>query len=181
MSTNAELSPNVELSPPQYTLWNQINSALGNAPTVKVGPLNTSTNPNIVPITISDHNQAVAMASIMTLTFKVTAHLNVDVQIKDGDGNIVTPIMPTSPDQLAGFVKTALGDNGWFVDVQVGKPNPMAKTIVWPVFAKAVIQFPNDDQTDLYKNYNNAAGLVFKNILNPAPGGIFLYSSTARS
>lgn len=169
-----------QLSPPWYTLWNEIKASVGNDPDVKVSPLVTSSNPFVVPITVGNSDRAVALASIMAPAHQF-GNITVVIQVKDGGGNPVKPITPGSPDQLAAFVKTALGGNAWFKDVVTQPLFPGGSPVVFTVFAKAVIQFPNDDLSDLYHNYNNVVGFVFRDVLNPAPGGFPLYSSTAQS
>jgi hypothetical protein len=143
-----------QLSPPWYTLWNEIKASIGNDPGVTVNPLVTSQQPFIVPI-----------------------------QVKNGSGQIVQPVIPSSPDELVKLTQTALTGNKWFVEVvkKAFSPMPHSPVVVYPVFSKAVIQFYNDDLSDLYNNYNNVVAFVFKDVLNPAPGGIMFYSSTAKS
>jgi hypothetical protein len=154
------MSVQPQLSPPWYTLWNEIKASVGNDPGVKVGPLVTSSLPYIVPITVGNHDKAVALASIMALQHQF-GNISVVIQVKDGDGTPVKPINPTSADQLAELVKTALDSNGWLTQVVVQPLFPGGRAIVFAVFAKAVIQFFNDDLSDLYHNYNNVVGFVF--------------------
>jgi hypothetical protein len=168
----------VRLSPPHYTLWNEIKASIGRDPGVTVNPLDTSSSPFIVPIDVADHDKAVAIASIMTLLHQL-GNIRVEVQVKDGEANPVFPEVPESVQQLANMVEKALGDNDWFVKV-VTKPlvPKSSRIIVFAVFQKAVIQFFNDDLSDLYHNYNNVVAFVFSDVLNPAPGGFSLYCST---
>jgi len=49
---------------------------------------------------------------------------------------------------------------------------------VFPIFSKAVVQFPNNDIGDLYFNFNDVAAKSFRNVLEGAPGGIILPVST---
>ncbi len=171
-----------QLSPPWYTLWNEIKASIGNDPGVTVNPLVTSQHPFIVPITVTDNNKAVGVASIMRSQYTL-GNITVVVQVKNGSGQIVQPVVPSSPDDLVNLAKTALTGNKWFVEVvkKAFSPLPHAPVVVYPVFSKAVIQFYNDDLSDLYNNYNNVVAFVFKDVLNPAPGGIMFYSSTAKS
>lgn len=171
-----------QLSPPWYTLWNEIKASIGNDPGVTVNPLVTSQHPFVVPITVTDHNKAVGVASIMSAQYTL-GNITVVVQVKDGSGQIVKPVVPGSPDDLVKLMQAALTGNKWFVEVvkKAFTPLPHSPVVVYPVFSKAVIQFFNDDLSDLYSNYNNVVAFVFKLVLNPAPGGIPVYSSTAKS
>lgn len=170
----------VKLSPSWYTLWNEIKASIGNDPDVKVNPLVTKSSPFEVPIDVTGHDKAVAIVSIMALRHQL-GNITVDIQVKDEKGNVVSPETPESPEQLVEMVKKALGNNAWFVDVVAKSPFPHARTIVYPVFKKDVIQFFNDDLSDLYNNYNNVVAFVFGDVLNPAPGGFSLYCSTAQN
>jgi len=167
-----------QLSPPWYTLWNEIKASIGNNPGVTVEDLDTSQTPYIVPISVDNHDTAAAIASIMNLHYQI-GNITVDVQVKDPAGNIVTPITPGSVSQLVELVESGLGNNGWFKEVLPKPLYPNAPEVVFVVFAKAVIQFYNDDLSDLYHNYNNVAAFVFRDVLHPSPGGIWLYTSTA--
>jgi hypothetical protein len=168
-----------QLSPPWYTLWNEIKASIGNDPGVTVGDLDTSQTPYIVPISVDNHDKAVAIASIMNLHHQM-GNITVDVQVKDPAGNIVTPITPSNPQALVELIESGLGNNGWFQKVVAQPFYPGSpSTVVFVVFSKAVIQFFNDDLSDLYNNYNNVVAFVFRDVLHPAPGGISLYSSTA--
>lgn len=166
------------LSPPWYTLWNKIKYSIGNDTAVTVNQLDTKSSPYIVPITVADHDKAVAIASVMILRHQM-GNITVDVQVKDGAGKIVSPETPESAEKLAELLKKALGDNAWFVEVVV-MPS-FQRGVVFPVFKKAVIQFFNDDLSDLYRNYNNVVGFVFREVLNPGPGGIPILCSTDKN
>jgi hypothetical protein len=165
-----------QLSPPWYTLWGKINASIGNCSGVTVGELQTSSDPFKVTITVTNYEQAVAMASIINLQYELSTEIVIEV--KDGSGKTVAPFSPTSPDELIEFIKTALHGNGWFVDVAQGVL-PSGLTIVFPIFSKNVIQFPNDNVADYYGNYNNVVAFVFQDILVSESGSIPIYCSTA--
>ena len=170
-----------QLSPPWYTLWNEINTTIGCSPDVNVGTLNTSNNPYTIDIKIKDHDKAVATASIMLLNYQF-GNIGVQVNITDSDGDTVSPVTPESADELGILVTTALSKNSWFQEVVVKKFLPSSqRSSVYPVFSKGVVQFYNDNLTDLYSNYNNVAAFVFNNVLNLSPGGITVLCSTAES
>ena len=167
-----------QLSPPWYTLWNEIKASIGNDPDVSVGDLDTSKSPFIVPIKVNNRDKAIAIASIMTLHHQL-GNVRVQVEVEDQNGNVVLPVSPSSVKALTEIFELALTKNQWFEQV-VSKPRvPGSSEVVFPVFSKGVIQFFNDDLSDLYNNFNNVVAFVFRDVLNPAPGGFSVLCSTA--
>jgi hypothetical protein len=175
-TSDIERADTVNLSPPWYTLRNEIAASVGNDPTVIVGKLNTTHLPYIVPVQASTLEQAAALAVLLRPKF-VMGNITVEVQITDKAGDIPIALPAETPEQLAALVHTAFQQNGWFRQVVVSSPTPH-RAAVYPVFAAGVIQFYNDDLSDLYRNYNNVVATVFRNVLQAAPGGIPLLSST---
>jgi hypothetical protein len=166
-----------QLSPPWYTLWNEIKSTIGNDPGLSVSKLDTSKKPYLVKITITDFNQAQATASIMKLNYDM-GDVAVEVAILDQNGQPVSPVIPQSAEQLSEFVQTAFTHNGWYVGVNMRPIQMGGPMVVFPIFSKAVIQFPNDDIGDWYFNFNEVAARAFGQVLEGMPGGIGLYPST---
>jgi len=169
----------ITLSPPWYTIWNKIKSTFGNDPNVKVGPLVTQSTPFKIIIDVNDHDKATAIASILSLKFDL-GNNSIQVAVRDNKGSVVVPTVPTSEEQLVSIIKTALGSNAWFVDAKIVILPILERKILYAVFHKAVIQFFNDDLSDMYNNYNNVAAFVFKDVLNEAPGGYVINCSTER-
>ena len=174
MST-PELEP--QLSPPWYTLRNQMAATIGNDPSVRVSELDRSQQPYLVKITCPGLPQAQATASIMKL-YHDGGSWGVKVQIYDQGGQPVAPLVPQSAEQLATFVRTAFANNPLFVDVHTRPLTMGGRLAVFPIFSKAVIQFPNDDIGDWYFNFNEVVAQGFRNVLEGAPGGIILSAST---
>lgn len=168
------------LNPPEYTLWAEIKNSVGETPGVEVGPLNEKEKGSyIVPVKVKDHDQAVAVASIMTLSHEF-GNITVEVRVTDGGGSPVNPVTPGSSNQLADLVRKALRGNCRLKEVVV-KSSPLGpRETVYPVFTRSVIQFPNDDLSDLYSNFNGVAAAVFRYVLASAPGGYHLNPSTAK-
>ena len=132
-----------------HQLASAYKNSVGVTPGVEVGDLIDKTGgPYVVPIKVKDADQAVAIASIVTLSHKI-GNLTVQVQVTDGEGHDVKPVIPGSSDQLADLVRKALKGNCFLKDVIV-KALPLSqKKVVFAVFTKSVIQFPNDDLSDL--------------------------------
>lgn len=100
------------------------------------------------------------------------------VQVLDQGGQPVSPVVPQSAEQLAGLVRTAFANNPLFVDVHTRPLTMGGRLAVFPIFSKAVVQFPNDDIGDWYFNFNDVAAKSFGNVLEGAPSGIILSVST---
>ena len=149
-------------------------------PGIEVGDLIHKTGGlYVVPIKVKNPDQAVAIASIVTLSHKI-GNLTVQVQVTDGEDNDVKPVVPGSSDQLADLVRKALKGNYLLNDVIV-KASPVSqKKVVFAVFTKSVIQFPNDDLSDLYGNFNGVTAAVFRDVLANEPGGYMLDPSTEK-
>jgi hypothetical protein len=160
---------------PWFTLSNEINATIGNDPSVTVAPLDVSSNPFVSRITVTDHDKAVAIASLMKPRHDF-GNIAVVVEVMDGQGNVAVPVVPGSTDDLATMVKTAFCGNAWFHDVVVR--SDITGTRVFPVFAKAVVQFANDDLSELHHNYNEVVAHVFADVLEQAPGNHSLNPST---
>ena len=175
------MNEKTNLSPPWYTLRNEIKCSVGYDRGVAVGPLDTTNTPYIVPIAVSGDDKAVALASIMNAEFPM-GNITVAVQVKNSEGVVIKPKTPSSAEELGEMVKTAFGGNALFSEVVVQSFFPGSPfKAVYAVFDKSVIQFYNDDLSDLYRNFNRVAAFVFREVLNPAPGGIALYCSTVEA
>jgi len=73
---------------------------------------------------------------------------------------------------LSELIEVGLAKNGWFEQVVIQPLVPGGASVAFIVFSKAVVQFFNDDLSDLYHNYNNVVAFSFKDVLNPAPGAL---------
>lgn len=164
------------MNPPWTTTWNEINACIGNDPAVKVGRLN-QTPPYVVRVEVRGPAKATAVASLMRLRHQF-GNVIMEIEIWDENGNHMKPFVPRSVEELAELVRSAFEGNGYYRDVVVKQ---VLGARVYPVFAKQVIQFYNDDLSDLYSNYNNVASTVFANVLEPSVGGLALSCSTAKT
>jgi len=73
--------------------------------------------------------------------------------------------------------KKAFDTNYYFESVELRKV--MSRNAVFPVFKKEVIQFFNDDLSDLYNNFNGVAASVFSEVLKLSYDDISIYPSTS--
>ncbi|MDP4164192.1 MAG: hypothetical protein Q8898_13900 [Bacillota bacterium] len=168
------------LSPPWYTLWNEVKNTIGKDPTVTVENLNVSQHPYQINILVEDANKGSALATILADTHRM-GNTSVVVQVINSKGVPYQGKTVHSPVELSSIVTEGLSGNPLFVKsvVQQIAPYPNAPTFVFPVFTKSVVQFFNDDLTDLYHNYNNVTASVFRDIMKSTVNGVTLDCSTA--
>lgn len=170
--------PATHLSPPWYTLQKKVNAVLA-SPHVAVGQLDTTRIPYIVPIKVDDRNIAIAIASILPSPWTLGNILVAPAVTFEGKP--VTPVVPTSTDELTNLVKTAFKDNPLMQEVIVHPLTPVGGPgIVFPIFAAAVAQFWNDDLSDCFGNFNEVLSTCARSVLAPAPGGFALAPSTTK-
>ena len=167
------------LSPPWNTLWSKINATVGTTPGVKVSPLMQKNGGAVYVVPIQAPTaQAVAIASILPPTYKL-GNITVEVAVTDEAGKPVIPSVPSSADQLAEQIRIALKGNPAFMEV-VLKTLPFSRRVsVFPVFTRSVVQFFNDDLSDLYSNFNGVTADVYKDVLATPTGDFQLAPSTA--
>lgn len=169
-----------QLSPPWYTLWNEINSSVGATPRVTVSELDTTKTPYVTTITAGDDTQAKMLASVLT-QLHLLGNIGVQVVVKNAQGQVVPPATPANADELVQMLTTALKGNPLFVQAMAQELFPRGPLNVFAVFTKSVIQFYNDNLADLYRNFNGVTASVFADVLMPAPGGISVLCSTTKS
>ena len=166
------------LSPPQYTLWNKVKGSVGATPGVKVGDLVEQKDGRYTAsVVVKRHDQAVAVASVLKLSHKI-GNLTVEFQVTDGDGAAVKPLTPKSAGELADLVRMALSGNPFLKEVVV--KGGLGGPTVYPVFTKSVIQFPDDDLSDLYGNFNGVAAEVFGDTMLREAGKFVVSPSTTK-
>jgi hypothetical protein len=165
------------MNPPWITLWNQVRGSIGNDPRVTTTRLDQSRQPYLIRITVRDNAKAVGLASLVKRRHNF-GNITVVVRIEDRQGNHVNRVVPKSPRELAGLVRSAFTRNGWYRKVLVKEF--FGRLRVYAVFAKKVVQFYNDDLSDLYGNYNGVAGAVFADVLGARFGGFELICSTSK-
>lgn len=161
----------IKLSPPWFTFANEIKYTYGMSPYVHVEDLVQVGNNYELPITVCNNKIATALRQILPLN-------------RDFGGVIVNVIIYTSskmivpienieytPETLADTICTALYRNSLFVGTILteGKFNPEQIDILGQVVViikKYIIQFYNDDISDICNNYNQIAAIVFSDISN---------------
>ena len=178
----AVLAPPANLSPPWYTIGNELQATVGKTPGVKVGEVVAGADGSYtVTIVTRNHARGVALASVLTANHDLGG-VSLKVEVKNPAGQLVAGVIPTSAPRLAQLERQAFAGNRLFQSVVVRQatPVPGSSINVFPVFKQAVVQFYNDNLADLYQNQNMVAAAAFADVLNLSPGGISVNPSTAR-
>ena len=167
----------VKLSPPWYTYFNFLKYSIGKDRNVKVLDMKEISDVNyLIPVEVKDKDKARALATILVL-HKNFGNIDVHTEVLHR-GQVVKP--HETPRNECGLIKIfeeALATNYYFEYVRFAKI--FTAKIIFPVFKKEVIQFFNDDLSDLYNNFNGVAAAVFEEVLKSPINEIFIYPSTA--
>ena len=165
------------LSPPWYTFFNFLKHSVGADRCVEVLEMRElSDGKFLVEVDVKDRHRAAAMANIL-LPHKNFGNIDVSVEVSHC-GRIVRPgEPPRSARDLVRLFEEAFCTNRYFERAESARVP--GGTWVFPVFAKAVIQFFNDDISDLYSNFNGVAADVFAEVLMLSVNGVLVNPSTA--
>ncbi|MEG6584887.1 hypothetical protein [Dendrosporobacter sp. 1207_IL3150] len=163
---------NTRLSPPWYTFANEIKYTYGLSPYITVYDLEVEGDKYTLPIKVTNNNDiATALRNVLPLTHKI-GNITIDIVVLNSRGQVV-PVTNKSytPQTLAQTFCTALYKNPLFIGtVLTAKKIPplMESTIgdVVIVIRRSVVQFFNDDISDLCSNYNEVASKVFGLVTN---------------
>jgi hypothetical protein len=167
-----------QLSPPQFTYFNEVKYSVGNDPFVTV--LNIIELPYdagyLIPVLVRNQEKAQALATIVERQ-KTFGNIVVYVVVIY-DGQVVNPLTDTfTPQEMGKLFETALKTNRYFKFAAVERLSPGTES-VYPVFSKSVIQFFNDDLSDFYNNFNEVAASVFRDVLRDEINSIPINPST---
>ncbi|MCU5488834.1 hypothetical protein OCA95_20550 [Bacillus cereus] len=168
-----------QLSPPWITYFNELRNSIGADPTVTVGPLIPTDGNFIILVQTTDFEKAIALATLLKPTVQF-GNVNVTIVVSViGDG-IVNPIpCPLDAFEIAHLFQVALENNLYFEQVVVQPQFPGGSNVVFPVFAAKVIQFFNDDISNLCQTFTEVAAKVFRDVMKDAICGIPILFSTS--
>ncbi|MGG2063868.1 hypothetical protein [Bacillus sp. S14(2024)] len=156
---------NVELSPPWITYFNKIKFSIGADPKVTVGPLILDDDHYIILVTVTGNEKARAIATLLNPTISF-GYMNVNVVVSNREGQIASPFpCPLDEFEIAHYFQAALEGNLFFEDVVVKSQLPGGPNVVYPVFKPEVIQFFNDDISNLCNTFVAVAADVFKDVI----------------
>lgn len=166
-----------QLSPPWITYFNELRNSIGADPTVTVGPLIPTDGNFIILVQTADVEKAIALATLLKPTVQFG---NVNVTIVVSGGGIVNPIpCPLDAFEIAHLFQVALENNLYFERVVVQPQLPGGENVIFPVFAAEVIQFFNDDISNLCQTFTEVAAKVFRDVMNDTICGIPILFSTS--
>jgi len=169
----------VKLSPPWYTFFNFVKHSVGSDRCVEVCEMKEiSEREFLIQVDVKDRNRAIAMA---TLLVPCKNFGNIDVRVEVCHcGRIVHPNdRCINARSLVRMFEEAFCTNDYFEYVE--SVRMFGADIIFPVFEKGVIQFFNDDISDLYNNYNGVIADVFAEVLRLEINGIHINPSTENS
>ncbi|WP_301170138.1 hypothetical protein [Brevibacillus nitrificans] len=169
----------IRLSPPEFTYFNEIRFSIGNDPLVQVEPLRQLSGGDfLITIRVQGMQKARALATLIIAT-KQIGNLRIQVRVVTSEGNRVQPITRAlTPREIAALYQTAFRTNRLF-NFAVARAT-ISFTAVYPVFKARVIQFFNDDISDLFNNFNQVAAFVFRDVLRNRINQTRILFSTAR-
>ena len=166
------------LSPPWVTQRNKIACTIGLDPQVQVGEVEERTNGKyVVKILVDDNKKAKAIANLL-----VPEYIYCDTRLKikiyaPCEIRVYPRIHKLDEERLSQLLTDGLSGNPLyrgFVITEGIVPAVVGETVgqVVGIIKKEIIQFFNDDITDLCGNYNEVASKVFNSIIrrdyNPA-------------
>ncbi|MGE6615093.1 hypothetical protein [Bacillus mycoides] len=170
---------NVQLSPPWITYFNEIKYSVGIDPDVAVGPLIPVDGNYIILIKVVGDEKAVALATLLKPTMQF-GNINVEVVVSNNENQIVSSIpCPLDAFEIAHLFQVALGNNPYFQEVVVQPQLPGGQNVVFPVFKPEVIQFFNDDISNLCQTFTAVASDVFSDVMKDAICDIPILFSTS--
>lgn len=168
----------IQLSPPQNIYFSKILYSVGNDPFVQVDPLRQLPDGNY-QITLRVRGKlkkARALATLLVLNRQI-GNIRILVEVRSSRGDLIRPIQGSlSPKEVAKLFRIAFATNRLF-NFAVIRDLPF--TAVFPVFKAKVVQFFADNLADLYRNFNDVAAFVFRDVLKPTVSQTPIQFSTA--
>lgn len=170
-----------KLSPPWYTFANEVKYTYGASPYITVSDLVQVGEAYELKINVCNDYIAAALREVLPLT-KDFGGVIVNIIVYNKLGQVVTPQnIVFTPETLAKTLCTALYGNPLFVGTILteGKVNPeqiesLGQVVV--IIKKAVIQFYNDNISDVCSNYNEVAAVTFMDVSNLQYSGDLMIS-----
>lgn len=161
----------LKLTPPWYTLWRKIYYTLSNDQDLLIGELENIDNKSYkIEITAKKMTTALALRQVINPIFEL-GNINVKIVIKNPTiGVIPYPDNKTeyTLDDISLLMNAAFKGNilfkGAILIPQSEDPKPLSGKIV-VLFSKSIIQFFNDDLSDIYGNFNDITARVIEELV----------------
>ena len=155
----------LKLTPPWYTYFNLIKHSIGKDRYIEVFNMKELSDTDfLIQIKTRNKEKALALATLIS-PIKKFGNTRIYIEVTYC-GEVVKPTKtPQNVNNAIKIVRKALGTNHYFESVE--HVTLMGRITIFPVFKKEVIQFFNDDLSDLYNNFNGVAADVFSEILRP--------------
>lgn len=158
-----------KLSPPWYTFANKVKNTYGLSDLIQVNDLINLGSTQILVINTFNNEVAYALRQILPLTVKM-GNIEINLVIFDCNGQIVPLVRGEyTSEEVSELFNEALKGNPLFIKTILtdGLLDNSSKALIGDVvvvIAKEVIQFFNDDISELCNNFNDVAANVFKEI-----------------
>ncbi|RIW32033.1 hypothetical protein D3H55_14250 [Bacillus salacetis] len=174
-----ENNQSVGLAPPWVTYFNELKYTIGADPDVTVGPLIPVGAIYLALVTVNDNQKAEALATLLKPTVEF-GNITLNVLVINAEQEIVEPLpCPLEAFAVAALVETALSGNPYFEEVVVRPKTPGGTNAVYPVFTPEVIQFFNDDISNLCQTFTGVAAKVFEDVMVETLCGVEILYSTS--
>lgn len=155
------------LSPPWFTIRNQLFYTIGQSPFVKVSEL-IEDGEGLYKLNIYVKSEYIArcIRAIVPVIYELGNVTLTTVVIVECSEEIIEPINREyeNVEEVASLFCCALRDNPLFAGVVINQ-NTASEGNIIVVIRKSVIQFFNDDISDYCNNYNEVAADVFAQVL----------------
>ena len=168
----------ISLSPPWETLQKQFKYTFGLSPCVDVEDLKSIEGGYLLNVNIKNDCIAFALRQIINPVFYF-GNINVVVSIKDSRNNIVRiSDRPYSISGIKNLFCNAFRYNPLFFGIHIDS------NVAFIIFKQRIIQFFNDDISNLCQNYNEIASRIFEDIcinrlkINSNPMNISVHYNT---
>ncbi|WP_257152001.1 hypothetical protein [Bacillus toyonensis] len=147
------------------THFNELRNSIGVDPTVTVGPLIPVGGNYIILVHALSNEKARALATLLKSSLQFR-NVSVTVIVTNNENEIVNPFpCPLDAFEIAHLFQVALENNPYFEQVVVQPQFPGGVNVVFPVFKAEVIQFFNDDISNLCQTFTGVAANVFHDVM----------------
>jgi hypothetical protein len=154
------------LSPPQYTLQNQLENSIGASPCVTVQEIREENGVFLIDVVGCDEAVCAGLAYVLKPEYNYGG-IQVQVRVLDKNGVLVEAQESLGDDPMSEIKKLfqdALKDNPYFSKV-IDSEQGFFMPALWLEFQAEIIQFFTDNIGDFYGNGNYVAADVFSEVM----------------